>query len=122
MKSLPAGMEVHLDGGVTTLAWCWKVTRSDETVMGFTDHDRDLAFEGVTFAAASGFTASEVSSSLGLSIDSLEVEGALASAAITEVDLAAGVYDGASVELWRVNWADVSQRVLMRKCPWRTFL
>jgi uncharacterized phage protein (TIGR02218 family) len=115
MKSLPAGMQAHLDGGVTTLAWCWKVTRSDETVMGFTDHDRDLVFDGVTFAAATGFTASEVASSLGLAVDSLEVEGALAAAAITEADLAAGLYDGASVELWRVNWADVSQRVLMRK-------
>ena len=115
MKSLPAGMQAHLDGGVTTLAWCWKVTRSDETVMGFTDHDRDLAFDGVNFVAASGFTASEVASSLGLAVDSLEVEGALAAAAITEEDLAAGAYDGATVELWRVNWADVSQRVLMRK-------
>jgi uncharacterized phage protein (TIGR02218 family) len=115
MKSLPDGMQAHLDGGVTTLAWCWKVTRSDETVMGFTDHDRDLDFDSVTFAAASGFTASEVSSSLGLAVDSLEVEGALATAAITEEDLAAGLYDGATVELWRVNWADVSQRVLMRK-------
>ena len=115
MKTLPTGLQAHLDTGATTLAWCWKVARGDGTILGFTDHDRDLDFDGVTFAAATGFTASEVVSSLGLAVDNLEVEGALAAAAITEGDLAAGVYDGATVELWRVNWADASQRVLMRK-------
>jgi uncharacterized phage protein (TIGR02218 family) len=39
----------------------------------------------------------------------------LSSAAITENDLAAGRYDGASVEIWRVNWSDVSQRLLLAK-------
>jgi len=115
MKTLPPGLQAHLDTGATTLAWCWKVARGDGTILGFTDHDRDLVFDGVTFAAATGFTASEVVSSLGLSVDNLEVEGALAAAAITEADLAAGAYDGATVELWRVNWTDASQRVLMRK-------
>jgi uncharacterized phage protein (TIGR02218 family) len=115
VKTLPTGLQAHLDSGATTLTWCWKVIRTDSTVMGFTDHDLDLAFDGVTFAAATGFTASEVASSLGLAIDNLDVEGALDAVAITEADLAAGIYDGASVELWRVNWADVSQRVLMRK-------
>ena len=115
MKTLPAALQAHLDMGATTLAWCWKVERRDGVVLGFTDHDRDIVFDGVTFAAATGFTASEVVSSLGLSVDNLEVEGALAAAAITEADLGAGLYDGATVELWRVNWADASQRVLMRK-------
>jgi uncharacterized phage protein (TIGR02218 family) len=115
VKTFPPGLQDHLDTGATTLAWCWKVERRDGTILGFTDHDRDLAFDGVSFAAATGFTASEVVSSLGLSVDNLEVEGALAAAAITEADLAAGLYDGATVELWRVNWADASQRVLMRK-------
>lgn len=115
MKTFPPGLQDHLDAGATTLAWCWKVERRDGIVLGFTDHDLDLSFDDVTFAAATGFTASEVVSSLGLAVDNLEVEGALAAAAITEADLAAGLYDGATVELWRVNWADAAQRVLMRK-------
>jgi uncharacterized phage protein (TIGR02218 family) len=115
VKTFPPGLQDHLDTGATTLAWCWKVERRDGTVLGFTDHDLDLSFDGVSFAAATGFTASEVVSSLGLAVDNLEVEGALAAAAITEADLAAGLYDGATVELWRVNWTDAAQRVLMRK-------
>ena len=115
MKTLPAGLQTHLDSGATTLCWCWKLTRGDATVLGFTDHDRDVTFDGTTYGAATGFTASEIASSLGLAVDNLETQGALSAAAITEADLAAGAYDGATVEIWRVNWADTSQKVLMRK-------
>jgi uncharacterized phage protein (TIGR02218 family) len=114
VKTLPDGMQAHLDSGATTLCWCWQLARGDGVVLGFTDHDRPLAFGDVTFEAVSGFTASEVQSSLGLSVDNLELAGALSSAAIREDDLAAGLYDNAAIRLWRVNWADVAQRVLMR--------
>lgn len=114
MKILPSGLQAHLDSGATTLCWCWQLTRADGVVMGFTDHDRALTFEGVTFEAASGFTASEVQSALGLSVDNLTLAGALSAAALNEDDLAAGLYDNAAFQLWRVNWADTAQRVLMK--------
>jgi uncharacterized phage protein (TIGR02218 family) len=114
MKTLPDGMQDHLDSGATTLCWCWTLTRRDGAVQGFTDHDRDLAFDGVTYQAASGFTASEVQSSLGLAVDNLSVTGALSAASLNEDDLAAGLYDGAAIAIWRVNWNTVSQRVLMK--------
>jgi uncharacterized phage protein (TIGR02218 family) len=115
MKTLPAGLQALLDTGATTLCHCWKVTRTGAAPMGFTDHDRPLSFDGVTFEAASGFEATAIESALGLSVPNQDVTGALSSAAITENDLAAGRYDGAGVEIWRVNWADVSQRVMMAK-------
>lgn len=114
MKILPDGLQDHLDGGATTLCWCWQLVRGDGVVQGFTDHDQLLAFDGVTFAPASGFTASEVQSSLGLSVDNLTVSGALSSVTLNEGDLAAGLYDNATIQIWRVNWQLPSQRVLMR--------
>lgn len=115
MKTLPAGLQDHLNTGATTLCWCWKLTRNDAVVQGFTDHDGDVVFDGVTYSAASGFTASEVQSLLGLAVDNLTVTGALADDTINEADLAAGLYDNAAIEIWRVNWASPDQRVLMRK-------
>jgi len=115
MKTLPAGLQDHLDAGATTLAWCWRLTRTDGVKLGFTDHDRDLVFDGTTFEADSGFTASEIASSVGLSVDNMEAEGALQSGHLNEADLARGLYDNAVVEVWRVNWADVSERVLVRQ-------
>jgi uncharacterized phage protein (TIGR02218 family) len=115
MKLLPTGLQAHLNSGATTLAWCWRLTRGDGTRLGFTDHDRDLAFDGTTFQAATGFTATEIKDAVGLSVDNLEVASALRSDSLNEDDLAAGLYDDAAVEIWRVNWADPAQRVLMRK-------
>jgi uncharacterized phage protein (TIGR02218 family) len=114
MKSLPPLLQSHLDTGTTTLAWCWRLTRNDGTAFGFTDHDRDLAFDGTTFEASTGFTATEIKDALGLSVDNLEVSSALKSDRLDEDDLAAGLYDDAAVEIWRVNWTDTGQRVLMR--------
>ncbi len=115
MKSLPPGLQTHLDSGVTTLCWCWKIVRRDAAAFGFTDHDAPVTFAGLTFEAISGFTASEVQSTLGLAVDNLTVMGALSSATLNEDDLAAGLYDNAAIEIWRVNWSSPDQRVLMRK-------
>ena len=106
MRTIPAALQAHLDGGATTMCYCWRVTRTDGLVQGFTDHDEDLTFLGTTFSAGSGFTASQISKTLGLSVDNLEVKGALSSASINEDDLATGKYDDAYVELYWVNWAD----------------
>ena len=114
MKTLPPGLQAHLDSGVTTLCWCWKLTTPGGRTLGFTDHDEALAFDGLTYEAHSGLSPSEMQSSVGLSVDNLDVSGALTSAALSEEDLAAGLYDNAAVEIYRVNWANPLERVLMR--------
>jgi uncharacterized phage protein (TIGR02218 family) len=112
-KNVPAPLQAHLDSGATTLAMCWKVTRKDGLVQGFTEHDRDLTFgsPSVTYLASSGFSASQITESLGLAVDNLNVDGAISSSTINEDDLASGRYDDAEVELILVNWADTSQRI-----------
>lgn len=115
MKSLSPALQAHLDSGTTTLCWCWKLTRGDGKMLGFTDHDAPLSFDNLRYEAASGFTASEVQSNLDLSVDNLTVAGALSSASLNEADLAAGLFDAAAIEIWRVNWAAPDQRVLLRK-------
>jgi len=114
MKTLSPQFAAHLASGATTLCWCWRLTRRDGTHLGFTDHDRQLIFDGTTFEAASGFTASEIKDTVGLAVDNLEVTSAITSDALVEADLAAGYYDDAAVEIFRVNWSDPAQRALMR--------
>lgn len=114
MKMLPAGMQAHLDSGATTLCWCWRLTRRDGVQQGFTDHDRALTFDGTTFEAEAGFEAGEIVESVGLGVDNLDVTGGITSERLAEADLAAGLYDDAQVEIFRVNWQAPDQRVLMR--------
>lgn len=115
MKDVPAGLQAYLNTGTTTLCYCWRVERRDGVVQGFTEHDVDLIFGGVTYKASAGFTASHVVQNLGVSVDNLNVDGALSDASLNEADLAAGHYDSAEVSLFWVNWRDTSERVLINR-------
>lgn len=115
MRHLPTGLQEHLDCGVTTLCNCWRLTRADGVVLGFTDHDRALEFDGTTFIAFDGFEATEMMSGVGLAVDNLDVAGAINSSRLNEEDLSSGLFDNAVVEIYRVNWQAVDQRVLIRK-------
>ncbi len=106
-------MKAHLTSGVTTLCRCWVITRKDGTQLGFTDHDVALSFDGITFAADTGMAARTLEQGTGLAVDNTEALGVLSSAAVTEDDIRAGRYDGAEVKVWLVNWADVSQRLVL---------
>ena len=81
--------------------------------LGFTDHDRDLTFDATNFSAATGLEASELESKLGFAVGGGEVAGALVSASLTEVDLASGRWDGATLEIWRVDWSNPAARLLI---------
>ncbi|HCQ66328.1 MAG TPA: hypothetical protein DIU07_14780 [Rhodobacteraceae bacterium] len=110
--ALSASFAAHLATGTTTVARCWALTRADGQVMGFTDHDADIVFTGVTFRADTGLTATALQQTTGLALDNSEGLGALSDLSVTEADIAAGRYDGAEVRAWLVNWADPSERVL----------
>ncbi|AZO78336.1 MULTISPECIES: DUF2163 domain-containing protein [unclassified Bosea (in: a-proteobacteria)] len=113
MRILSPALAAHVAGEATTLCRCWSLTRRDGAVLGFTDHDRDLAFDGVLFRANAGLEAAEASSELGFTTGGGEVLGALAASGLNEQDLSRGLYDDARVALWLVNWADPSQRTLL---------
>ncbi|MGY6704709.1 DUF2163 domain-containing protein [Roseinatronobacter sp.] len=115
MKSIDAGLAAHLASGATTLAWCWRITRADGQVFGFTDHDRPLQFDGTSFESEAGLIPSELRHGSDMAVDAQDAEGVLSSERITETDIADGRWDNAGVEVFRVNWRDTSQRVLLRR-------
>jgi uncharacterized phage protein (TIGR02218 family) len=98
----------HLKGEVTTLATCWKVTRLDGQVFGFTDHVENLLIDGVLYRASTGYTPTAVATSADLSVDNLDVEGLLDDPTITEVDIMAGKWDNARIEIFQVNYRDLT--------------
>ncbi len=102
----------HVETGVTTLSRCWEIRRTDGVRFGFTDHDVNLSFDGLTFRAETGLSAMALQQSTGLSIDNSEAIGALSDAAIRDEDIDAGRFDSAEVRAWLVNWMDVDVRWL----------
>ena len=115
MRPVDPDLQSHLDSGATTLATCWRIALRDGFVLGFTDHDRALSFGGTDFLPETGATGTALSSSADLSVDNADIEGALSADALSADDLAAGRYDGAEIEIFRVNWAAPDQRLLLKK-------
>jgi uncharacterized phage protein (TIGR02218 family) len=112
MKSVSGGLAAHLALETTTLCTCWKVTRTDAAVYGFTDHVVDLVIGGVTYAAQTGYTPSAVQTSAGFEVDNLSVLGVLDASIVTPADLRAGRWDFAAVEIFKVNYRDLTQGTL----------
>ncbi|MFQ6016787.1 MAG: DUF2163 domain-containing protein [Kiloniellaceae bacterium] len=118
MKSVSSGLAAHLGQAATSLATCWKVKRTDGTILGFTEHDRDLTIDladgdgPLTYAAATGYTRTGIKTGADLKVDNLDVLGVLDSAAITAADIRAGRYDFAEVKIFLVNWRDLAQGAL----------
>lgn len=94
----------------TTIARAWMIRRGDGLVLGFTDHDAALSFDGIAFRPDHGMSARALVQATGLSVDNSEAEGALSDDAITEVDILAGRWDGAEVGMWEVDWTDPARR------------
>lgn len=118
MKTVPSALAAHMDGEVTTLAQCWKLTRRDGVVLGFTDHDRDLVVDGQDYVATTGVSPSAVSASAALKVDELDIEGMLDSESIRQEDILDGKYDFAELELFLVNYAAPEDGVLVLRTGW----
>ncbi len=122
-KAVSADLLAHLKAKNTTLVTCWKVIRTDGTVLAFTDHDKVLTLDAdgdgnVTYQPSNSFLRSAVETGEVMAVDHLDVVGILDSDEITEADLIGGRYDNAEVKIFLVNWKDLSQGILKERRGW----
>ncbi len=97
-----------LRSGASRTCLCWKLTRADGQIIGATEHDRPLLVDGVTYEPGAGFEQASFSTGQGLAPGRADARGALSSDAIDEADLRAGLWDGARVDVYRVDWTNTS--------------
>ena len=105
-------MRVFFDRELDSVATFWRVYRRDGVALGFTSHDRDLAFAGIRHRAAPGMVPAAIRMTSEISDDSAEVEGALSHDAISEADLAAGLFDEARIVIGAVDWETLENEIL----------
>ena len=94
-------------------AWCWKVTRQDGVVLGFTSHGEDIEYGGVIYKAETGFAPTAVQTGNDMSVDDLDAQGLLSDDSLTAEDLRAGKYDNAGIEVFLVNYQNLKDEILM---------
>jgi uncharacterized phage protein (TIGR02218 family) len=115
MRALDPSFLAHLQSGATTLATCWRIARADGWVFRLTDHDRPLLVDGELYEPDAGGEGARLAASNDLSVDNTEFIGLLSSDHLRPEDLLSGRFDGAEVEIWRVNWDNPDQRLLLRR-------
>lgn len=115
MRNLGPSLASHFQSEVTTIATCWKISRRDRVVLGFTDHDRNLLIDSIQYDSIAGFTPSSVAMGSDMSVDNLDLSGSLFPSQITDTDLLAGIYDFAEVEIFLVNYLDVNAGKVIQK-------
>lgn len=100
---------------ITREVQCWRIERTDGVVYGFTTHDQDVTYRGVTYKACDGISTSATSQSVfgGASSGDIEARGIL-SQIVTDFDLYRGLYDGAIVVVELVDWQTLEGRTLTR--------
>lgn len=107
VRVLPTATEVTPDPCVTHRSRCIKITRTDDEVFAYTEHDEDIVYGGTTYATRGGMTssASELGSVLG-EVGNVEFGGSTRALGITVDDLFGGKFDGATVEVFLIPWGD----------------
>lgn len=124
-RTVPAALATHLAGTATTIAQCVRIKREDGAVYGFTEHDQALSVnlagylpgdaEGaVSYLPTDAFEMAAPRQSIGLGPDGGDALGVLDDARISEDDLKGGLYDGAEILLFVVNWASLSDGAVIR--------
>lgn len=118
MKPVSDSLKQHLSQPLTTIATCCYIKRLDGMVLGFTDCDQSIHFEGVVYSPKAGFSPSAVYSGDNFTVDELEIESVLDHDAVSREDLIAGLYDHAEILIFLVNYTDVSMGKLVLRSGW----
>lgn len=115
-RQIDDDLRAHLIETVTTLATCWRVTRSDGVVVGFTSHDTAITAGGVVFKP-SGVSQTDTTASMSLDVDTTEVHG-LIDDDDTPEQVLAKLYDGARVDVFELNYKAPPAEITERSVVW----
>lgn len=123
MKSIPILLQGHYDQDATTTCLLTRVLTKAGTLHAFTDLDADIIYDpatvdpegtgddwgSATHSALNGFTPSRVQSSADTAVDNAELAGLVMPGGITMQQIRAGLFDAATVRVYRVNYMDLTQ-------------
>ena len=99
-------LAAHVEQDTMTLAVCWRMVTTAGIEYGFTACSRDLVIDGLTYKANTGLDPTAVEIVAGLQVDNSEVIGFLKDGVIEADQVAAGIFDGATVYKFLVDYTD----------------
>lgn len=127
MKSFSVGLSAHVALGQTTLTTVLTILRRDGVEICVTEHDQNLVFttgiqatmnarnllhgigHSVTALSYAGFSKFNLQDKSNLDTTNIQVEGMIDASIFTRADILARRFDYADVQVFMVNWKDLTQ-------------
>jgi uncharacterized phage protein (TIGR02218 family) len=106
-KWLSGDFSVHINQEVLSLCTCWLITLKDGRRLGFTNFNRALTIAGVTYRPEGGFKSEASKSTHDATSTKQTLYSYFDSDLISVADLVGGEYDGAQIQIFSVNWAQL---------------
>lgn len=108
-KAISTALKAHYASGSTTIARCWRIQRKDGFVITVNNSDRDITYAAEVYQSKAGATPTAIEGETTGSVQNSEVDGPFDPTTVaSDADLSAGLYDGATVDVFEVNYADLT--------------
>jgi uncharacterized phage protein (TIGR02218 family) len=117
-KTVTGGMAVHIAQPTTTLAWCWKIIRTDGVEFFYTGHDKRLTIAGDDYTPVQGFTTTAVENISGMGVSKSEATAILTADGLKPDEVRAGLFDYAEIRVFLVNWANIAHGDIKMRRGW----
>lgn len=112
MKSRSIALAAHQALGSTTIARCWRFERRDGLIVAVTTCARDLLIDGDVYKSKYGLNPTAIAQEASAAVSNSEVNGTMAAESVTEEEIFSGLWDGAFVTVFEVNYRDLSMGIL----------
>lgn len=111
-KTVSVPLKAHYASGSTTIARCWRFERRDGQVVTVTTCARDLLISGEIYRSKEGVNPTAIAQEASAAVSNSEVNGTMAAESVSEAELFAGLWDGAFVSVFEVNYRDLTMGVM----------
>ncbi len=105
MKTISEELSARLAGDCLTLCSCWRLVRKDGYTLRVTDHDQSILVDEEVFEPGASLSGGVFSMTSDLRPGQATASGALSLDAVAENDLKAGLWNGAQIDIYKVDWA-----------------
>ena len=112
MKTVSIPLKAEYAKGTTTMARCWRFERRDGHVVTVTTCARDLLINGEVYRSKEGVNPAAIAQEASAAVSNSDVTGTMAAESVSEAELFAGLWDGAFVSVFEVNYRDLTMGVM----------
>lgn len=112
-RKISTSMINSISGKEITTCTILKITRTDNKVFGFTEHDTQITYDGIVYNTTESYSNSSLVESSGGSVANIDLVFPLDENIFKRDEVLSGVWDHARCEIYVCNWSDITLEPFM---------